>query len=302
MTPVPLPPKKKGLLFAFRRKPFLFIDARWTAKFKWIWDEWAGPNETYTGYVSYWDEIPWGTVKYDDGVARDFNFASRGQYIPTYAGDIIGFVEEIIEKLELDHIDRRIVEARYAANSIPQNIQLRDLFYKGFNPANVGCPIVFTRPVSYTFGEAGNICDDAHQSNLCTTGMTCDGSEGLKYELGVSYLREFFGDSIHYIREFPASDLPAVSVYNRLVCYIIGCGSVGRICINGTWHVVSPDYFPYYGDPYGFVYHGHKVAIGDHGLRFGEGETNEIIVEHVAPRPEDLGAQVIFSLEYFEEA
>ncbi len=65
--------------------------------------------------------------------------------------------------------------------------------------------------------------------------------------------------------------------------------------------MVSPDYYPPYGNPYGFVYNPIKVAVIDHGLRFGEGELNEIIVEHVAPRPIDLGAQVIFSLEYFVE-
>ena len=303
MISIPLPSKQKHLCMAFRRKPFLFIDARWAStKFKWLWDEWAGPNETYSGYVTYWDEVPWGTVHYNDGVVRDFNFASRGQYIPTYAGEIIGVVEDIIALLERDRIDRRIIEAQHSHPAMPQEIPLRDLFYKGFNPANVGCPIVFTRPVSYTFGEPGNICDDAHQSNFCMPFMSCDGTPGLRDELGVNYIREFFGDSIHYIREFPASDLPAVSVYNRLVLYIIGCGAVPRVSINGIWHNTSPEYNPPYGCPYGFVYHAHKVAITGHGLRFGTGETNEIIVEHVAPRPEDLGAQVIFSLEYFEEA
>ena len=303
MTPIPLPSKQKHLFMALRRKPFLFIDARWAStKFKWIWDEWAGPHETYSGYVSYWDEIPWGTVRYDDGVARDFNFAARSQYIPTYSGDVLGYVEDIIALLESDRIDRRIIEAQHSHTAMPQNIPLRDLFYKNFNPANVGCPIVFSRPVSYTFGEPGNICDSAHESYLCTTAITCDGSEGLKYELGVNYLREFFSDAIHFAHEFPSSYLPEITVYNRLVCYIIGCGSIPRICINGTWHVISPDYFPPYGDPYGFVYNPIIAAIPDHGLRFGTGETNEIIVEHVAPWPEDLGAQVIFSLEYFEEA
>ncbi len=161
MTPIPLPSKQKHLCMALRRKPFLFIDARWaTTKSKWLWDEWAGPNETYSGYVSYWDEVPWGTVRYDDGIERDFNFAARAQYIPTYAGEVLGHVEDIIALLERDHIDRRIIEAQYAADSIPQEIPLRDLFYRDYNPANVGCPIVYSRPVTYRFGAKGHIGDN----------------------------------------------------------------------------------------------------------------------------------------------
>jgi len=288
-----------------KRYPFLSIDSRWVAKSKWLWDEWAGPRETYSGYIDYWDLVPWQSVAFDDGKTRDYNNAARAQYLPSYAGALIGAVGDIIEYLERDHIDTRTIEARYAGDTSPENVALRDLFFRFYNPAHSECPIVYSRPMTYTFGAKGHIGDNSHQAFFVRADESCDGTEGFRAELGVNFRREFFADAIHYFRTFPASFLPKIpdaTPYQRLVCYIIGAGSVPRICINGVWKVVSPGVFPAYGNPYNFVYRGYKAVIIDHGLRFGEGELNEIIVEHVSPRPEDLGAQVIFSLEYFEEA
>jgi len=287
-----------------KRFPFLSLDARWVAKSKWLWDGWAGPHETYSGYIDYWDEVPWQEVPFDDGKTRDHNYAARAQYLPSYASAILGAVGDIIALLERDGIDTRIIEAQYAHGESVRAPQLRNLFFRNFDPSHSECPIVYSRPVTYTFGAKGHIGDNSHQAFFVRADESCDGTEGMREILGVNFRREFFADAVHYSRTLPAAALPkipAATPYQRLVCYIIGCGSVPRISINGTWHVVSPDYFPSYGDAYGFVYRGHKAVIIDHGLHFGEGELNEIIVEHIAPRPLDLGAQVIFSLEWFEE-
>ncbi len=287
-----------------KRKPFLSIDGRWLAKTKWLWDEWAGPHETYSGYIDYWDEVPWQEVPFDDGVTRDYNNAARAQYLPSYAGEILGTVGDLIEYLERDHIDTRTIEAQYAGDSVPENVALRNLFYRYYNPAHTECPIVYSRPVTYTFEAKGHIGDNSHQAFFVRADESCDGTEGMHEILGVNYRREFFADAVHYFRTFPGAllpNIPAATPYQRLVCYIIGAGSIGRISINGVWKVVSPGVFGSSGNPYNFVYRGYKAVVIDHGLRFGEGETNEIIVEHIAPRPIDLGAQVIFSLEWFEE-
>ena len=319
MAKIPISQKKRPIS-SLRRRAFLCLDARFIAKFKWLWDDYAGPNETYTGYVSYWDEIPWQRVRFSDGIVRDFNYAAPAQYLPAYGGtgdylgifescvesglpetychNCVGMVGDLIALLEADHIENQRIEAQYTHTAMPREVALHELFFRAFDPANRGCPIVYSRPKTYVFGTPGHIGDNTCQCGLITSARSCDGTEGLRAELDVNYIREFFADAIHYSREFPSSYLPEVSTFSRLVLYIIAGGSVPRVCINGTWHNTSPDYNPPYGDPYGFVYRAHRATIADHGLRFGAGESNEIIIEHVAPRSDALGAQVIFVLEY----
>ena len=317
--------KSKAIPTITHRKPFLCIDCRWKAFGKWLWDEWAGPNETYSGYITYWDDVPWQTVMHDDGVERDHNFAAQAQYIPTYAGDIIGFVDDLGKLLHKDGILEDEIIAQYSHEMPVGLVSLKRILYRDFDDSLPRqCPVVYSRPATYRYRGAGHICDNAHQSNFCTAAMSCDGTAGLKDELGVNYIREFFADAIHFVRKIRVSDMPDVPHDARLVVYIIATGSVGRICINGgDWHIVSSGYFPSYGDPYNFNYHGYKAVIEDHGLIFGTGDDvaathasplpdegaetepspipmNEIIVELIAPRPEDLGAQVIFSFEWTE--
>jgi len=292
--------KKHSL--ALRKKPFLCIDSRWLAKNKWLWDTHAGPNETYSGYIDYWDEVPWQEVPFDDGKTRDYNYAAPAQYIPTYAGDILGTVGDLLALLEHDHIDTRIIPAQYAHGESVRDMQLRDLLFRNYDPSCYRCPIVYSRPVTYHFGGTGHIGDNARQAFFIHESESCDGTEGMREILGVNYHREFFADAVHYFRTIRAEDIVGAvretPLHSNLVLYIIGAGSVPRVSINGVWKVVSPGVFPGYGNPYNFVYNAYRISIPDHGLRFGAGELNEIIVEHIAPRPIDLGAQVIFSLKW----
>jgi len=302
-----------------RRKPIICIDSRWTVKWKWLWDAFAGPNEGYAGYITAWDSIPWQKVKFDDGVVRDFNNAAQAQYMPSYddsgtyyhlddpciasgmlesyCHSCLGLVGDVIEILEDDHIADMTIEAAYTSegSSVITDAPLRNLFFRNFNPANRCCPIVFSRPMTYTFGAPGHIADNNSQFFFAFANHSCDGTAGLRGSLSGSYRREFRADAIWFFRNF--SNMPSVPADARLIVYIIACGSVPRIRINGTWHIVSPDYFPPYGDPYGYVFRGHKAVIRHHGL-LGSGFNNEIIVEHIAPHGNEVGAQVIFSMEW----
>lgn len=306
-----------------RRKTWLSLDSRWLAKFKFLWDDYAGPHETYTGYIEYWDDAPWQKVMFDDGIERDHNYAAQAQYKPLYAGEILGYVEDIAKILDADGILYDEIEAQYSHETPAGSVSLKKILYRDFDTTAPVCSAVYSRPQTYRYKGAGHICDNAKQSNLCTAALSCDGTEGLRAELGVNYIRDFFADALHFIRKFPCSELPDVPHDARLAVYIIAAGSVPRICINGIWHAVSPTYMPPYGDPYGFVWRGYKAVIEEHGLEFDTGDDvesrhastlpeegsetepvpipmNEIIVEHIAPRPENIGAQVIFAFEWVQ--
>ncbi|MCD6595573.1 hypothetical protein J7L68_07865 [bacterium] len=288
--------------------PFIAIDGSWEARFKWLWDDWAGPNETYTGYISYWDEIPWGQIDYRDVGPLQLCLAAPAQYIPTYAGDTIGYVDSIIAILDNDNIANDSIYLCYPTNSgqIWGWISLKEIFYKDFDTTNTDCPIVFSRPIDTLFMGVGNLCDNAHQAFFCRDYESCESTEGMR-QTGINYDTQYFADAIHFYGRFNLDILSQMGVIPytidqilnsnpKLIVYTIGTGSVPRIWLNGTQYIVSPGYFPSYGDPYNFVYNGHKSIIDNPNILYDG--INEIEVELIAPRPEDLGAQVVFALRF----
>ena len=150
--------------------------------------------------------------------------------------------------------------------------------------------------MTYLFGGEGHIGDNSDIAFFIRASCSCDGTEGLRATLPERYRREFWADAIHFLRELPGADLPDVPHDARLVLYIIAAGSVPRIKIGDTWHIVSPDYFPGYGDPYGFAWRGHKAVIESHGLTWDG--INDIIIEHISPGRDQIGAQVVFVMEW----
>lgn len=278
-----------------KRVPFLCIDSRWLSRWKWLWGAYAAEAEEYAGYVDAWDGIPWKEVKFDDGVVRDHNYAAPAQYIPIYAGDTIGHVDDIIEMLDADGIAESELNAQYQHGATSQLHPLYDLFFRDYDHRNRACPIVYSRPQTFRYGGPGHIGDNSEQVFFISSHYSCDGTLGLRGTLEANFRREFWADAIWFFRSI--SGLDPFPPNSRLVLYIIAAGSVPRIKINDIWHIVSPDYFPSYGDPYGFVYRGHKAVIEDHGLISGA-HKNEIIVEHIAPTADNIGAQVIFVLEW----
>ena len=243
----------------------------------------------------------------------------------TYCHNCVGLVQDLIALLEADGIaESEIVaqcswgddvgaglapaldethshEERATARVAPIRVRLRDLFFREFEPANVGCPSVFSRPLTHHYEGAGHICDNAQKLYYCTADNSCDGTTGLN---GSELNENFRADALWFSKSFLSSLLLGAAEGHhdaRLVLYIIAAGSVPRIKINGTWEHVSPlEYFPSYGDPYGFVFRGHRAVIESPNFLWGEEAENSIIVEHIAPRGEDVGAQVIFALEWDE--
>ena len=316
------------------RKPILVLDSRFIVRSKWLWDPWAAANEGYTGYVDIWDTIPWQQVVLEDGMPHDFNYAAMAQYLPSYGGsgdyehifdpcvasglheaychNCLGLVGDIIALLEADGIADETISAAYSIleSGVIAHVPLRNLFFRNFDPANFCCPIVFSRPMTYNKGAPGHIGDNNQQVFFVRAVDSCDGTEGMRVSLAPeTYRNEFRADSMHFLRTVPVDEilgqigLPSIPDGARLVVYCIACGSVPRIQINGIWHVVSPTYFPPYGDPYGYCFRGHKHTVGtiaECGLRLAAGESNEFIVEHIAPLSDEIGAQVIFCLEWDE--
>jgi len=291
--------------------PFLCIDSSWAVRYKWLWDDYAGPGETYTGYINYIDDIPWNGVLTEEGGLRTVSPSAQAQYVPTYAGDVIGEPSRLIRILEMDGLaDKQIVALlRKTDHTVFSGyVSLRRIFNKDYGEFPTGCPIAMSRPVSYDIGDPGNLCDNAYQSDFCTAVMACDGIEGLRVE-GINRDRQFYADYLLFSRDFRVSEigsrLPRGRTFDdvragnpRLIVYMIGTGSIGRIKVNGVWHIVSPGYFPAYGDPYNFLYNGHRAFIMDPGINFVPDEMLELDVELVAPRTQDLGAQVVFAIAY----
>jgi hypothetical protein len=190
-------------------------------------------------------------------------------------------------------------------------VELQNLYYKDFDNRNLKCPIVFSRPQDNEVGGNGCLCDNSKQSVFCRPGHDeiCDGI-ATGYGPDRFYDRQFWADSIWFERTIRGIDLRGrlsrddFRVGSRLVMYIIAAGSVPRVRINGIWLITSPIYFPPYGDPYGFVFNGFKKVFELSGERLifniGDEDINEIIVEHIAPHGNNLGAQVVFVLEHDE--
>ena len=288
--------------------PFIAIDGSWQVRFKWLWDNWAGPNETYTGYISYWDEVPWGQIYYRDVGPLQFCLAAPAQYIPTYAGDTIGYIDSIIAIFENDNILYDSLYLCYPSVSghIWQWTTLKELYYKDFDSTNTDCPIVFSRPIDTLFLGVGNLCDNARQMYFCDEYESCEGAEGMR-QIGMNYDPQYFADALHFYGQFNLDILSQIGVIPytieqirdsnpKLVVYTIGTGSIPRIWLNGTQYTVSPGYFPSYGDPYNFVYNGYKTVIDNPNFIYDG--INSIEVELIAPRPEDIGAQVVFALQF----
>ncbi len=305
-----------------RRKALFCIDPRWRVQWKFLFD--AMP-ESYTGYIPIWDTVPWQEVKMD-GKIRDHNYAARAQFFPSYGGygdyygiyepcvgfgydeaychNCMGLVQDFLRMLELDGIDEQEIYARHEYGDATLAVRLRDLFFRQFNPANVGCPILYARPMTFHYCDSGNIGDNGQTAFYCRNEDICDGTTGLREETGGTHAHEFWADVQWFQRSLRGSEL-GISLDDvpedaKLVCYIISSTSVPRIKINGTWKVVSPCYFPPYGDPYGMSNRGFKILVADHGLRFGVDDINEIVVEHFSTRGDQCGAQVIFCLEWKE--
>ncbi len=307
------------------RLPFGNIDSKWKVRWKDLWTTHAGPNETYSGYIDYWDEVPWQQVDNPGGVSFDYNHAARAQYLPKYgsAGDYygvfercvevglpeeychhcLGLVQDLIALLEADGIDTHEIEAQYAHGEEPRMVRLRDLFFRNYDPANIGCPIVFSRPMTYNLGGKGHIGDNSMGSFFIHESESCDGTEGFREELAPPpYRTEFHADALWFIRRFKGSSLPELPADARLVMYVIAAGSVPRLKVNENWYFTDPAHSAPYGDPYGFCHRAKKYSIGrvsELGLDY-EGE-NSVIVEHIAPRPETIGCQVVFSFEWGTE-
>jgi len=320
--------KKKKTLISKRiihRKPFLSLDSTWLCRWKDLWTPYAGPNETYTGYISYWDEVPWQRVMFDDGHERDHNFAAQAQYMPSYGGsgdylgiydrcvavglpeeychNCVGLVNELIDILEADGIAESEITAAYRSIDGLLNVKsapLHDLLFRNFDRANNSCPIVFSRPMTYHLEGAGHICDNAQQESYCRAEKSCDGTTGM---FGSERDDNFRADAIWFQKSFLSSlILGAAEGHHdaKLVVYIIAAGSVPRIKINDTWYFTDPERTISYGDPYGFCFRGCRAVIESPNLLWGEEASNSIIVEHIAPRPECVGAQVIFCFEWTE--
>jgi len=291
--------------------PFACIDSSWGVRFKFLWEDYAGPAETYTGYIDYIDSVPWGEVLLDDGSRRSSFMARQAQYKPKYAGEIIGSMDNFLDLLNYDGIrDKRIAVYMIMSDGRERSVvqELNELFWKDLGGPHGPCPVVMSRPMTYVAGGPGTICDNSKQEYACNIVDACDHTLGLR-ELGISHDRQFFADYLLFWRDMYVTEIgPRLPVGHdfdtvrrgspRLVVYMIGAGSIGRIRVNGDWHIVSPGYFPPYGDPYNFIYNGHKAVINDFEFDFSPEVILELDVEYVAPRPEDLGAQVVFAVEY----
>ncbi len=288
--------------------PITAIDGSWIVRWKWLWDYMMDVNEEYIGYVPYWDDIPWGQADFLDEGSLQFALAAPAQYYPTYAGDTLGRVDSIIAILENDGIADDSLYLCYPTNNgaIWGWHTLRELFYKGFSTDSGQCEIVFSRPMDTLFTGVGNICDNSHKAFFCNDDIICDGTSGMR-ATGDTYIRGFWADALHFYSAFDIRALCDAGIipYSieqirdaapKLVVYVIGAGSVPRMWLNGTEIVLSPEYFPSYGDPYGYVFNGYDTTIASPPLRWDE--INEVEIEHIAPLSDEIGAQVIFALKF----
>ena len=195
-----------------RRVPFLCLDARWSVRWKWLWDDFAGPNETYTGYIDYWDSAPWQQVLHDDGVERDFNFASQAQYRPKYAGEILGTVEDLAKLLDTDGILYDEIVAKYSHESPAGAVSLKRILYRDFDTLAPVCSAVYSRPVTHTFKGVGHIGDNSKQYFYIDAEDCCDGtSTG-----SGAFPAEFRADAIHFLRTLNSDEIPIVPENARL--------------------------------------------------------------------------------------
>lgn len=288
--------------------PFSAIDGSWIVRWKWLWDGFAGENGGYTGYVPFWDDIEWSQVDYADEGALQFALAAPAQYYPTYAGDTLGSVDSIIAKLQSDGIADDSLYLCYPTNegAIWNWHTLEELFYKGFSTDSNHCGIVFSRPMDTLFRSAGNLCDNSKQAFFCPDGDACDGVLGMR-STGTTFRREYWADALRFYGGFNIAVLCDIGVIPytveqlqsadpQLVVYVIGAGSVPRIWLNGEEHIISPNYFPSYGDPYGYVYNGYDTTISSPPILWDE--TNQIEIEHISPVGQSIGAQVILALKF----
>ena len=306
------------------RVPFLAIDSLWRVKWKWLWDDFACENGGYTGYLDAWNYIPWQIVELKGIGAQDWNFAAPAQYMPVYDGltdneeifercvkfgypenfciNCLGLVQDMIDLLEADGIADAPIPVSYPLSKRQQSSvqSLRDILFKDFNRNNSVYPIVFSRPMTFIYGGAGHIGDNAQKMFFCRAKDSTDGSVGEINPGGEWQFRdEFRADSMWFLRKIPAASIPNAPRNAKLALYIISCGSVARIRINDEWfHVSSLDNFPPYGDPYGFSFRGYKAVIEDYILNREVDGQNSIAVEHISPVIDSVGAQVIFAFEW----
>jgi len=288
--------------------PFAAIDGSWIVRSKWLWDNWAGPNETYSGYVSYWDDAPWGQVDYRDVGPLQLSMSAPAQYIPTYAGDTIGYIDSILAILDNDNLSGDSLYLCYPSGTgcVWGWINIRELFYREFDSTNTSCPIVFSRPVDTLFHGIGDLCDNSHQAFFCQSTESCEESEGMRGTC-VNYDRQYFADALHFFGSFDVRTLCEIGLipYSleqiqesnpRLIIYTIGTGSIPRMWLNDSLYIIASGTFPAYGNPYNFDYNGHRAVIDSPFIKFDD--ANHIVLELIAPRPIDLGAQVVLALEF----
>lgn len=288
--------------------PFLVVDGSWLVRWKWIWGEYAAESGTYIGYAAVWDDIPWGGFEYTDEGLLQVAMAAPAQYCPISGGDTLGYVDSVIALLESDGIADDSLFVCYPRDTVAEWgwHRIRDIFYKNFNSDSSHCPIVFSRPVDTLFTSAGNLCDNSRQVYFCSASEACDGVGGMA-SCGHAYFRDFWADALHFYSAFsipalcdlgviPYSVEQIVHSDPELVLYIIAAGSVPRIWINGNEYIVSPSYFPPYGDPYGYVLNGYRAVIDSPAVDWYG--LNTVEVEHVSPLQDGLGAQVVFALRF----
>ncbi|RKZ27674.1 hypothetical protein DRQ26_02680 [bacterium] len=288
--------------------PIAAIDGSWIVRWKWLWDFLMEFNEDYTGYVPYWDEIPWGEADFRDEGILQFALAAPAQYYPTYAGDTLGSVDSIIALLEDAGIADDSLYLCYPADdgAVWGWYKIREIFYKGFSTDSEHCAIVFSRPMDTLFTHCGNICDNSHKAFFCEEDIICDSTSGLR-ATGEYYYRGLWADALHFYSGFDIRTLCDIGVipYSveqvrnaapKLVVYVIGAGSVPRMWLNGEEIILSPEYFPSYGDPYGYVYNGYDTTITSPPLEWDD--LNEVEIEHIAPLSDEIGAQVILALKF----
>ena len=288
-------------------EPIAAIDGSWRVRFKNLYPN-TRDYETYEGYISYWDDVPWSEIEFSDAGVLNFQMAAPAQYIPTYAGETLGYVDSIIALLEADGIADDSLYLCYPTDggAVWRWRKIRDIFYKNFNPDQTDCPIVFSRPVDTLFSGIGTLGDNAYKFEFCPPEKACDGEEGM-IATGHRYDSRFFADALHFFGTFDlrrlymrgALKIPPAEIENcspKLVLYVIGAGCIPRMWLNGTEYVICPEYFPSYGDPYCEEYNGYRVEISSPNINYDG--LNEVEIEVISPTIRQIGAQVVFAIKY----
>lgn len=276
--------------------PIFSIDASWLVRWKWLWDR-AEEYGDYSGYISYLDEVEWGGI-FTEGIFYRTNRSAPAQFSPD---DSLATVDSILAILENDGIanDSLLIHD----GDMLRWVRLKQIFWRDYDTTWRSCEQVFSRPVDSVFGNAGSFCDNARKMFRCRNYHSCDSTGTILWQRIPGTL---VADYLLFEKYFTFSELLASgqipypldlirSGMISLVLYIIADGSVPRLWVNESLYITSPDYFPVWGNPYGFVRRGFRIELNN--PPFNLDGMNRIAVEHISPNGAFLGAQVIFAIK-----